>query len=120
MTTPIPDERRAIADERGSITLIAAATLTMVTLLVATLTTLAAVRAERGRMQAVADVIALSAGPHLADGCERAARIAARNDATLSSCERRGLDLLVTTSAPVLSLGTVSASARAAPQFGPP
>ena len=102
--------------ERGSVTVIAAASCALVALVLALIAGLAQVRAERTRAQAVADLTAVLAGPHIADPCALAGQIAERNGARLTGCERLGADLRVRVEgAALFGFAPVSAAARAAP-----
>lgn len=73
----------------------------------------------QARADTAADLSALAGADALAAGsgdpCAVAAEVASRNDAVLSSCERRDWDILVQVSTEAPGIGSVSATARAGP-----
>lgn len=103
-----------MASERGSMTVLAAASAAILTVMFAVLGAVFHVHVVRTQLQATADIAALSAGPRLADGCQIAAAVAAQNTAQLVDCERTGLAVQVRVSRSVLGYQLL-AVARAAP-----
>ena len=77
----------------------------------------------RHRAQAAADLAALAAATHIADGataaCAQASALAHAMHSTVAQCVVEGLDVLVTVDSPVtvgrLGVGPARASARAGP-----
>ena len=77
----------------------------------------------RHRAQAAADLAALAAAAHIADGanaaCAQASALAHAMHTTVAHCVVEGLDVLVTVDSPVtagrLGVGSARASARAGP-----
>lgn len=112
-------------DERGSVTVIAAAIVAACVIVAVALAAIAAVQGARGRAQAAADLAALAAANawvnSTGEPCAVAAVVVAGNGAELSDCSLAGSDVIVGARVPVAgpleSLGLVaSASARAGPE----
>lgn len=92
--------RAPVADDRGAATVVAAAMIGALTLLLATVLVLGSVTATRHRAAVAADLAALGGAAEgvrgQPAGCDRARDLAARNGAALRSCLWRGWDLEVT------------------------
>ena len=78
----------------------------------------------RHRAESAADLGALAAASHAAEGpvraCERARWVADRMGVTLLACRWQRLDAFVEVQGPALGLGDLSARARAGPTGRPP
>lgn len=105
-------------DERGSATVWAVAAFAVVALLLGAIGMVGHIRAERARAAAIADIAALTSGPH-ADPCAYAHPVAQRNGAVVTHCERVGMDVRLEVAIRV-PLGQVTAQARAAPSWSIP
>ncbi|MDO4606251.1 MAG: flp pilus-assembly TadE/G-like family protein [Bowdeniella nasicola] len=104
--------------ERGSATVWAVGAFAVVALLVGAVGMVGHIRTERTRAAAIADIAALTAGPQ-ADPCTYAATVAQRNGATLTHCERVGIEVRLGVAIRV-PLGEATAQARAAPSWSLP
>jgi secretion/DNA translocation related TadE-like protein len=114
--------RAVLGDDRGAATVVAAAMIGALTLLLATVLVLGAVVATRHRAAVAADLAALAGAAEgvrgQESGCERARDLAARNGAELRSCVWTGwdLDVVVASTCGCLPMGgTATVRARAGP-----
>ncbi len=117
---------RRTHDEHGAGTVLAVAMMgLLVTVTVATSGVVGVVAGHR-RAQVAADLAALAGAAAVQDGadaCQRAGRIAARNSASLRSCDARGWEVSVTVVEEVSLPGMtmqLRARGRAGPVFSAP
>lgn len=113
---------RCRSRQRGSASVLALPLLAALTIAAVLLAFVGGAVSTRRRVAAAADLAALAGAAELqrgGDGCTAAAALAARNDATLSSCRVAGPGLQVTVQAETATLFgrslTVTARARAGP-----